>query len=32
MALYSYEAFSRDGKKVRGVLDAESAGTVKDQL
>lgn len=32
MALYSYEAYSRDGKKVRGVLDAASVGTVKDQL
>jgi type IV pilus assembly protein PilC len=32
MALYSYEAFSRDGKKVRGVLDAASAGTVKELL
>jgi type II secretory pathway component PulF len=32
MALYSYEAYSRDGKKVRGIIDAASAGTVKDQL
>lgn len=32
MALYSYEAFSREGKKVRGVIDAASVGTVKEQL
>lgn len=32
MALYSYEAFSADGKKVRGTLDASSLGSVKEQL
>ncbi|MDP3889129.1 MAG: type II secretion system F family protein [bacterium] len=32
MALYSYEAFSRDGTKVRGVIDAPSVASVKDQL
>jgi type II secretory pathway component PulF len=32
MALYSYEAFSREGKKVRGVIDASSVTSVKDQL
>ena len=32
MALYSYEAFSRDGKKVQGVIDAPSAGALKEQL
>lgn len=32
MALYSYEAFSKDGKKVQGVVDAPSAGALKEQL
>lgn len=32
MALYSYEAFSKDGKKIKGLLDASSPSAVKDQL
>ena len=32
MALYSYEAFSKDGKKVTGVIDAPTAGALKEQL
>ena len=32
MALYSYEAFSKDGKKVKGVVDAPSAGALREQL
>ncbi len=32
MALYSYEAFSREGKRVRGVIDAPSVANVKAQL
>jgi type II secretory pathway component PulF len=32
MALYSYEAFSRDGKKVQGVVDAPSAAALREQL
>ena len=32
MALYFYQAFSRDGKKVTGYLDATSVQGVKDQL
>ena len=32
MALYSYEAFSRDGKKVSGIVDAPSADALKEQL
>ena len=32
MALYSYEAFSKDGKKVHGVVDAPSAGALREQL
>jgi len=32
MALYSYEAFSKDGKKVHGVIDAPSADALKEQL
>jgi type II secretory pathway component PulF len=32
MALYSYEAFSKDGKKVHGVIDAPSAEALKEQL
>ncbi|HSW74028.1 MAG TPA: type II secretion system F family protein [Candidatus Limnocylindria bacterium] len=32
MALYFYQAFSKDGKKVTGYLDAPSMVTVKEQL
>ena len=32
MALYYYQAFSKDGKKVTGYLDATSEVAVKDQL
>jgi type IV pilus assembly protein PilC len=32
MALYSYEAFSKDGKRVQGTVDAPSAGALKEQL
>jgi type II secretory pathway component PulF len=32
MALYSYEAFSKEGKKVYGVIDAPSVGALKEQL
>ena len=32
MALYSYEAFSKDGKKVHGTVDAPSAAALKEQL
>ena len=32
MALYVYQAFSRDGKKVRGTFDAASAQQVKEHL
>jgi type II secretory pathway component PulF len=32
MALYSYQAFSKDGKKVKGVIDASSIANVKEQL
>jgi len=32
MALYSYEAFSKEGKKVQGVIDAPSAEALKEQL
>lgn len=32
MALYTYEAFSKDGKQVKGVLDASSFSSAKDQL
>ena len=32
MALYSYEAFSKDGKKVTGTLDAPSFNAVREQL
>lgn len=32
MALYSYEAFSKDGKRVRGTVDAPSAEGLKEQL
>ena len=32
MALYFYQAFSKDGRKVTGYLDATSVQAVKDQL
>jgi type II secretory pathway component PulF len=32
MALYRYEAFSKEGKRVYGTLDAPSAGQIKEQL
>ena len=32
MALYSYEAFSKEGKKVKGVIDASSVSAVREQL
>src|SRR3990167_1591994 len=32
MALYSYQGFSKDGKKVKGQVDASSISQVKDQL
>jgi type IV pilus assembly protein PilC len=32
MALYSYQAFAKDGKKVTGYLDAGSVTAVKEQL
>lgn len=32
MALYVYEAFSKDGKKVHGTIDAPSAEALKEQL
>ena len=32
MALYSYEAFSKEGKKIRGIIDASSMNSVKEQL
>ncbi len=32
MALYSYEAFSKDGKRVQGVVDAPSAEALREQL
>ncbi|HSC25543.1 MAG TPA: type II secretion system F family protein [Candidatus Babeliales bacterium] len=32
MALYSYEAFSKDGKIVKGTIDAPSAEALKEQL
>ncbi len=32
MALYSYEAFSKAGKKIHGVIDASSISSVKEQL
>jgi type II secretory pathway component PulF len=32
MALYAYEAFSKDGKKIRGTVDAPSADALKEQL
>ena len=32
MALYSYEAFSKAGKKIHGIIDASSINSVKEQL
>ena len=32
MALYTYEAFSKDGKKVKGTIDASSIAAVREQL
>jgi len=32
MALYAYQAFSKDGKKIKGLLDAPSVAAVKEQL
>lgn len=32
MAQYTYEAFSRDGKRVRGTVDAPSADALREQL
>lgn len=32
MALYSYQALTKDGKKVSGVMDASSVNNVKEQL
>ncbi len=32
MALYTYQAISRDGKKIKGNIDASSIGNAKDQL
>ncbi len=32
MALYAYQAFSKDGKKIQGVLDAPSLDAVREQL
>src|SRR5258708_4751965 len=32
MALYTYEAFAKNGKQVKGVLDASSLSSAKDQL
>jgi len=32
MALYSYQAFSKDGKKINGHVDAPSLQGVKEQL
>lgn len=32
MALYTYQAFAKDGKKISGTLDASSAQAVKEQL
>ncbi len=32
MALYSYQAISKDGKKIKGNIDASSIGNAKDQL
>jgi len=32
MALYTYEAFSKDGKKLKGTIDASSVSAVRAQL
>lgn len=32
MALFSYEALTKEGKKIRGVVDASSASAVREQL
>ncbi len=32
MALYSYEAFTKDGKRIKGTIDASSIAAVKEQL
>jgi type II secretory pathway component PulF len=32
MALYAYQAFSKDGKKVKGFIDASSLSSAKEQL
>lgn len=32
MALYSYEAFTKEGKKVKGIVDATSIAAVREQL
>jgi type II secretory pathway component PulF len=32
MALYTYEAFSKEGKKISGVIDAPSAEALREQL
>ncbi len=32
MALYSYQAYTKDGKKISGALDAASESSVRDQL
>lgn len=32
MALYAYEAFNKDGKKVHGTVDATSVGAVRHEL
>ena len=32
MALYNYQALSKDGKKIKGSLDASSEQVVKEQL
>ena len=32
MALYSYEAYGKDGKKIKGVIDAPSQASVKELL
>lgn len=32
MALYAYEAFSKDGKRIRGTMDAASINSVKESI
>lgn len=32
MALYTYQAFAKDGKKITGTIDAQSSAQVKEQL